>query len=1116
MSLTYLLGGPGTGKTTRLLTDLIASAESHPDQRHVILVPEQFTMQTQRDVVRLHPRHAVLNIDVLSFERLAHRVFNDLGQENPPILTELGKNMLLRKISQEKSGQLSVFRRNIRKPGFISRLMGILSEFYEYGITEKDLNERKKELTEYPLLNHKLHDLEIIYHSFREALGKDSMVAEELLPRLASVLPRSSYLDHAVVAFDNFTGFTSVQFQILQTIFLKADSISMAFLLPEKEAEKDMREEDLFYMSRTAISACNELASQAGISSQSVFLTKMHRYESQELICLAEGFLRPENPCKMSGEIHHISAMMMRNPSEEADYAASLIHQLIQNGYRYREIAVVTGDLEEYRPYLESSFRRAGIPIFLDRKKGILGNPLVEYIRSAVQTLENGFSYEAVFRCLRSGLSVLTQEETDLLDQYCLAWGIRGRRQWEQNWEKVSEEEADDIQEINKNREKFLFSLSPLLELEKSNNITVKEKTKAICRMMELVRGREQMEQMADELPLEKTVLKEEYHKVYDFLDDILCQMDCLLGDEKITWQEFSEILDAGLSEARIGMIPATLDQVIAGDVMRSRLTNIRVLIVLGFNDGKIPKPPVSGGILSEEERDILLRSHLNMAPSAETLSGQERFYLYTLFTKPSCRLYLSMSKLGMDGSSQKPSYLSRYLKMVFPEFTIQDGEKRDVWDQITTVSSAWQTMASHMDSLKKEESGEIWNLAQCLYEEKNPDRMKRILDSSFTVYEGSSISRNTAVILYGNELIGSVTRMEQYASCAYAQFLKYGLGLTERRTHEFTGSDRGSFFHKVLEIFFTLCRKRHVSFRELTEEEREEILEDSYLRASQEGNFDIMDESAGNRYLKHRWKEIAGRTIWALCRMLSEEDFRPEAMELYFDGWTSSSMKIPLSQEEQMILRGIVDRLDIYMEEDKVYLRIIDYKTSASRFDLNAVYQGLQLQLPLYMNAAMEYASVKYPGKTAVPAGMYYYTVEDPLMELETMIPKEKREEKMLRELTFRGLSHGGAPLEHQKAVTGDKATEDQFRQLQKYVRHKIRQFGREILDGNISSYPYKKKGHTGCDYCSFAGICEFDPRIDGYHYNKTRELKKEEIWKKMEEESHGDTVDDGTAAGN
>ncbi len=1122
MNLHFILGGPGTGKSTLLLQRLIDSALARPHQRHVILVPEQFTLQTQRDVVERHPGHAVMNIDILSFERLAHRVLEETGQNRFRILTDMGKNMLLRRAAGAHRDELAVFGKSLGKYGFVGRLMDMISELYQYGVSAEELDETAAGLGDQPLLAAKLRDLSVFYRALNETRGEDTIAAEELLSLLNRTLAGSDFLSGAVVAMDHFTGFTPVQYEILGKMLRQAESVDVALTLPEEEiGDGSARPGELFYLSKTVVTRLTALAGEAGVPVEGEVCREDVRHAgSPSLRYLGRHFMRMgerETPPRESPEIR---VTMARSPREESAFAASAVSRLVrEEGIRYREIAVIAGDLSEYRPYLMSAFRREKIPVFMDRKTGLSGNPVVEYLRSALAVPEKDFSYETVMRHLKCGIGPLEREDLDELDNYVLACGIRGRKMWLEPFERTGDPKRPaDLVRLNAAREAVCADLEPLLRCRREKRTKTAERTAALREMLQNSGAAEKAQEIAERCAQDgDRALAEEYGRVCDFLLDLLGQMDELMGEENLSWQEFSDLLDAGLDGARLGILPTGLDLVQIGDVRRSRLDNVRVVFILGLNDGLIPGAPAAGGILSEWEREILLDRKLNLAPTAQETSEQEIFSLYTLLTKPSERLFLSCSKMGSDGNARRPSYLLTQILGLFPALSPADAQETDWREKITGADSAWEVFAQTV-------GGESVPLAEPAYREfvrdlaafPDPGRFGRILDAAYRVYRGENLSAETAQALYGPELTGSVTRLEEYASCACAQFFSYGLKLQPRSENVFTGADRGTFFHRAFERFFRLLLERGIDRRSLGEEERQALTEEAVEAAFGDEGMEPLRETAGGEQMAERWRRLAEQSIEVLCRQLDTGQFEPGALELPFDGRSLPAMNFTFPDGGRMALRGVVDRLDLCEESGTLYVKIVDYKTGQVQLDLQEIACGRQLQLMVYLDAVLELLSQRFPEQKIVPAGVYYYTVKNPVFHWEKGADEEKREKNLRKELALRGLTDEET-AERVGDAAGDRISSGQFQGLRRFVRKKAGQFGEEILNGRTEVSPYRRKGKTGCDYCPFSAVCGFDPRIPGYHFRTRPEQKKEELWHEIGEEKKGGDhgVDTGTEGG-
>ena len=607
MALQFILGGAGSGKTRMLYDRVIRESMEHPEQKYLVVVPEQFTMQTQKEIIRLHPRHGIMNIDILSFKRLAYRVFEDLGVRIPVVLDDMGKSMVLRKVAGLKRGKLSLYKGHLEQSGFISQLKSQISELSQYGITPDMLREVRGE-TDAPLLAQKLEDLEVIYSGFREYIESHYITAEEILDILCRELPRWEPLKDSIILLDGYTGFTPVQYRLVELFLMHARDVVCTVTIDSREnAYKESSIQHLFYMSRHTVCRVASMAKRHGIPKKEDIICNRRpawRYdESPELDFLEQNLYRYSGRT-WEGNVERIQVYKGRNPAGEAAYVCSRIEQMIkEEGMRYRDAAVITGDLPSYGRELAHQFDEAGIPYFLDVKKSILENPMVELIRAALEMVKD-FSYESVFRYLKTGLVYEkdgkwieseadgntaqaddenifdgsrkhVEQMTDRLENYVRALGIRGWKRWDSCWERQYRGgEKLNMKELNEYRMWILEPLRPLREAFKAEEATIASVTAALRQFLEHMRLREKLEEYRDFF-LERGEpgdenLAREYGQVYDRVLELFERLEGLLGAEKADMKNYIQILDAGFQEIQVGVIPATVDQVMVGDIKPS------------------------------------------------------------------------------------------------------------------------------------------------------------------------------------------------------------------------------------------------------------------------------------------------------------------------------------------------------------------------------------------------------------------------------------------------------------------------------------------------------------------------------------------------------------------
>ena len=1137
MALQFIFGNPGSGKSHYLYEHIIRESMKHPDINYIILVPEQFTMQTQKELVLRHPRHGIMNIDVLSFARLAFRVLEETGNGSREILDDEGKNLILRRLAGKKEDSLKVLKGNIKKPGYISEVKSVISELTQYNISPDGMDDMITEADESSYLAWKLKDIQVMYQVFEEYLADKYITKEEILDILCNVMDKSRMLKDSVIALDGFTGFTPLQNKVLGEMLHHCQKVMITVTMDKREDPYVMKDKyQLFALSKQMVTSLVKIAGEEKVLVEEpvcLYQEPVWRFRNAPALAFLEKELFRYSGRTYREKQSNVRVYAAANPRMEVECAAQRIRFLIRKKeYRYREIAVITGDLETYSREILRQFEKNQIPCFIDYKKNILSNPMVELIRAALEVLQSGFSYESVFRFLKTGLVMplagLSPEVIYQAENYVIALGIRGFKRWNSTWERVYRgAELINLDELNQFREAVVTPFLPLREVFSNRKATVRERTEALVHFLEALEMEQKLAAMAQQFEeVGDMSLAKEYGQVYGLVMDLFDRIVALLGEEIMGQREYAEILDAGFAEIKVGLIPAVVDRIVVGDITRTRLSNIKVLFFAGVNDGIVPSVSGRGGILSEADRRALREMQVELAPTAREESFLQRFYLYLALTKPSDYLYLSCAASSAEGKAMRPSSLMLQLLKLFPEKRLEQPkeEKEALWSP--ELGMSWV-----LRGLQDEKSGEndqfISLYRYFIQSESYRDEMQALSDAAFYTYQDTGIGKAAARALYSPILRGSVTRMELYASCAYAHFLSYGLELSERQMYEIAPSDIGNLFHAAIDMYFTRMKEENRRFSGISEEDRQKMVAECVASVTEEYGNAILGSSYRNQYLERKVYRITDRTIWALTEQLKKGDFEPAGFEVSFSPMDHlRAMRIPLSSEEAIHLRGRIDRIDLCEDGDRLYLKIIDYKTGKTKFDLTDIYYGLQLQLVVYMDAAMEKIGREYPDKTVVPAGLFYYHIEDPMVERKPVESEEETNADILKALRMNGLVNGDREaLAHLDNRLGEEATadsdvvpvsikneaiverrsqaagEEKFRVLGAYVNRKMKHMGREILDGNIAASPYKNGQKTACDYCPYHSVCGFDLKTDGYQFRRFDKLSPEEIWGKMEE---------------
>lgn len=1133
MALQFIFGNSGSGKSGYLYRSVLEQAEREPERNFLVLVPEQFTMQTQRELVGMQRNHAIMNVDVLSFARLAYRVFDELGKQELVVLEETGKNLMLRKVAEQQKGNLRVLGGNMNKMGYVDEVKSLISELVQYNVSPEVLDDFLKDETLGESLRLKLEDVATLYREFEKYKEGRFITAEEVLGLLYDVAEESAILRDCVIVFDEFTGFTPIQNRLMERFMKLAKEVVVSVTMDSREDfYHTAGVHELFAMSKKTVQTLLRIATEQHVEVKDpVVLSggeKMRYANAQALYFMEQNLFRPGNKnynCKTD----EISITGLKNPREELRFVARKITELVRKeGYCYKEIAVVTGDVAQYANYVPEIFEQFEIPFFVDQTKNVLFHPFTECLRAILEIVEQDFSYASVFRFLRCNLTggilketpedgePLSGEDIDRMENYILAKGIRGRKRWKTPWTLVLPDGTkEEYPRMNRIRQRISELFEPLFEAFSGG--TAGEETYAIYRLLRELSMEEQLKER------EKTYQEagnagraKEYAQIYRIVMDLLDKIAALLGEEKISVREYADILDAGFSAAKVGIIPPGNDKVTVGDIERTRLNHIRALFFVGVNDGIVPKSEKAGGIISQFERETMAAHKLELAPGARERVFIQKFYLYLNLTKPSEHLYVTFSRINADGKALRRSYLIGTLSRLFPKLQVQEIEELDWEEDALTPKSGRKFFLEELQRIRQgEETAEsdrrqMWYALTNWYlaDETNREETKRLLDAAWSVHSDEPVSRAVTRALYGTTLENSVTRLERFAACAYAHFLSYGLQLKERELQQFAGVDMGTIYHDALEHFAMCIKKSEYTWFDLPKERQEQWLEESMEYAV--GRCHVADsfEDPRNRYLLERMKVTLHRTVWALLLQVQKGKFVPEQFEVSFSGANHlDAVRFSLSEEEKMQLQGRIDRIDLLETDDSVYVKIIDYKSGNTSFSLVNLYHGLQLQLVLYLNTALELVGKQHPGKKAVPAGIFYYHVNDPMVEEDGTESEEEIRREVLEQLKLNGLVNEDPEIyramdtdfagtssvipvalktDGSLKATSKTASSFDFQVMSDYVNHIIAKTGRQIFDGDVSVKPYLLDGRSGCDYCPYHMVCGFDTRMPGCDYRR------------------------------
>ncbi len=1064
MSLQIILNGGNAGQTNTLVQRMVEQATVLDKDRFFVIVPEQATLKMQKQVVIAHPAHAAMNIDVVSFDRLAHVVFGELGIDAGNCLDDIGKALVLKKVLKDYGKDLAVYKNKTHMAGFVDEMKSIITELKQYSIDDNTLflmQERAKENGN-NLLFHKLADIRLIFRKFNEEIKDKYSTSEEILDIFAKVIFQSEKLKGAHIYLDGFTGFTPVQIKLLSAMMQFTKDITVSITLPKENIQENCKEYDLFYLSNDTYFKLRQIAADTGTE-------------------ILEDLTGEEEPKETSS--FQYSAPTIK---DEVNFVAKEILRLVrEENYRFRDIAVVTGDMDCYYEPVRNTFEEAEISCFIDYKSKVTDNPMARFLLSALALGEERLSSDALFSFLKTGLTGLSKDDISLYENYCLEFGIKGVRAFFNELAKNKEVKGRpkwDLEKVNEIRKEAEDIIKDFYFTITKKDLTARDITLALYRLCEKTKAEENIAQIAENMSAEGLLSRaKEYEQIYGLLHELLEKIALLLGSETIDIKGYREVLESGIKEIKISIIPPSLDACVVGDLTRTRLDHIKALFLIGVNEGKIPLVAAKNGLLTQKERQFL-KEDFEIAPTVEEDLYTQRFYLYLDLNKPTEKLYLTYANILPSGESLSPSYLIEDLPELVEGADLQKIEKEpDLNWEKESLRGLAQTLMKYgeKDGLGLEEEEDERLLRY--YARTNPKALNQILEGAFFSNKQTGLDPQVALDLYGDVLFGSVSRYEKFNECAFKHFLNYGLRMEERPEYKVEAADLGTLYHDALEKYSTSLEEKGLSFRTISDEESRELTEECVTAAIANLDSDVLESSARMEYLTNRIRQVTLKTTDVLREHVKAGLFEPSNFEYGFTADLTDQVKFT----------GKIDRVDIY-DGDDVFVKIIDYKSGSKKFDIRDIYSGIQLQLVAYMGEAMKKAQADHPGKNVKPGGVYYYRINDKFIK-----PDEKTEDRF-RMSGLTSCEEGVIEaVDSTVGMEGNKksniievsytksgissssniANNEEFLNLLDFVNRKIENVSEKIKEGCVDIEPfYESENMNGCSYCDYKDVCKFE----------------------------------------
>ena len=1113
--LKLILGRSGAGKSTKIYQRLCAQGSSRPQ---VLVVPEQSSHETERALCRAGGNGVSLYAEVLSFSRLCNRVFLAAGGLGDQELDGGGRLLLMYSAVKAVSSQLTVCRRSAGRPAFLQSLLATVDELKSCCVLPQDIS-RAAEGLEGPE-GEKLRDLGLICAAYDALTAQIALDPRDRLTRAAEKLKDCPWAAGKDVWLNGFTDFTPQQLLVLERLMDQSNQLTVA--LTCDHLEEDEGGAGIFSPARRTAARLLALAKKRGIPCQVEVLRRPQGQCRPPLEFLEEQLfaLQREQPVTCGGAVELFAA---HSPRSEVEWTAARILRLVrEEGLRFRDISVVARNFGAYSDLVESVFPRYGVPVFCSAMHDILDKPVLALIIAALDTVVGGYVYDDVFRYLKTGLTDLEDGDRDLLENYVLKWDIRGSR-WTQAkpWSmhprgygfQMEEDDQALLEKLDALRRQVAV---PLEELRKNGEKTGIGQAKALYSFLERIGLPQRLAQRVEALKGRgEPALAEEYRQLWDILCSALEQCAALLGETPMELEEFAGIFRLVLSQYDVGSIPVSLDRVTAGETTRQTNHRVKVLFLLGADDASIPQVGGEAGLLSDDDRSLLASYGLELNQSSEERLYREMTTVYQICALPSDHLFLSWPAQGSGSEERRPCFVVERLKLLFSDLTVIREEILNGAFRLTAPLPALE-QAGRRSQVRSALAG----LPQYAGQVERLEQAAR--------WERGRLSRQSVEQLYGKRVPMSASRMDKYKSCHFSYFMKFGLKAEPRKPTGFTAPEYGTFVHYVLEHVLKQAQggaDGGDTWDETKKKQIHQLTKQAVEQYVQEELGGLENQTDRFRYLFRRLLRSVQAVVDNVVQELVQSSFRPISFEL---GFASQGELPPVELTANGVtlsISGFVDRVDGWVHDGRLYLRVVDYKTGRKSFDLTEVWNGLGLQMLLYLFTLEEKGQGLY-GLPVEGAGVLYLPARDAVVRGSRAMSEEQRQKAVDKELVRRGLvlddpevlsamekgdgSYRFLPLKVSKStgkISGDALVSAQrLGRLQKHIQRVLEDICAEIASGNIAADPFwRGPEKNACRFCDYAAACQFEEGRGGDCRRWLPNVTAQQFWENVEGEQHG-----------
>lgn len=918
MGLRIIYGKAGSGKSEFCFSEISKLLDTQ--ENILIITPEQFSFTAEKKLMNVAKKNAVTNAEVITLSRMAYRVMQEVGNERVSNLSKAGKAMLIYSIIENTKGNLKFLGKSNEN---VDLAMQAITEFKKHQITIDLINDKINNLND-EYLKIKLQDMKLIYENFENQISTNYLDDTDLLTYLEQNIEKSDLVKNAIIYLDEFMGFTKQEYSILAKLIKLAKQVNLTLCIDSLNPSVNPVS-DIFYSNKETLSKILKLQEEYKFKlEEPVSLEEVHRFKNEELKVLEKNIFNSKSTI-YEKNVENINLFLAKNQYSEIENVANKIIKLVkERGFRYKDISIITKDLEKYSNLIRAIFAKYEIPVFIDEKRDLNQNIIIKYILSIMEVISKNFSYDSVMNYIKSGFLDFEKDEIFVFENYCAKWGIKHNK-WKKEFtyeKQTKEQEIQRLEEIRKQIINPLVNLKERIYKAKTIENIVKEFYDFLVEQNIEKKLIDKIEGLKNNNLLD---LASEYKKAYEIIINLLDDMADIFKNENMEIGKFIECFKVGLKNSSLGKIPGTQDQVIVGDVERSRSHKVKAIFIIGVNDGIFPSNNKDEGFFNDKDRESLKENGLELAKGTLENIYEENFNIYKAFTTAEEELYISYSSADSTGKSLRPSMLIFKIKKIFPNLE----EKSDLINKEYNIINKNVTYEELLENIYKlqnsEEVNKIWYLVYQYYKQENDMVLANDLKVLKYTNNPKDIDERIIDKLYGNKLKTSVSRLEKYRSCPFSYFLQYGLNLKEKEELKIQSFNTGSFMHETIDNFFAHIKEKNISLPMLLEDEQliEQIVSKIINEELEQARNVIFTATSKYKILVNRLKRIITKALKFIIEGLVHSEFEIEGTEIEF-GEKSKYKPIVLNLEDgkKVEITGKIDRIDTAKNSERKILK--------------------------------------------------------------------------------------------------------------------------------------------------------------------------------------------------